>query len=187
MANAVTIDSDTQATAIWTYGLPPLGVEVVPELWFNNRSEIHIASYNDTSLNLTKQMGNATASTGVQCSFAGGCHLEVQAEGLSTLLKNDSVNNFISVCDERCEFIHNLSDSTKATCRLPKMSTVYSNEQFKIETTKEDLRFRRTFGTLNDVSVVYDHQLTVVPGSLTSYHECFVGGSFKENHVGMLE
>jgi hypothetical protein len=34
-ADQVTIDSATQVTAIWTYGLPPLGAEEVPLLWFN--------------------------------------------------------------------------------------------------------------------------------------------------------
>ena len=66
------------------------------------------------------------------------------------------------------------------------MSTVYSNEQFSIETTKDDLRFKKTFGTLDDVAKVFDHQLTMVPTVSSGISECFVGGSFKANHVGML-
>jgi hypothetical protein len=34
-ADSVTIDSATQATATWTYGLPPLGADEKPSLWFN--------------------------------------------------------------------------------------------------------------------------------------------------------
>jgi hypothetical protein len=34
-ADEVTIDSETQVTAIWNYGLPPLGEEVLASLWFN--------------------------------------------------------------------------------------------------------------------------------------------------------
>ena len=51
---------------------------------------------------------------------------------------------------------------------------------------QDDLRFRRTFGTLNENEKVFDHQLTSVPSVNSRESECYVGGSFKENHVGML-
>ena len=53
--------------------------------------------------------------------------MEINAAGLSSILKSDPTNNFIGVCDDACEFIEDLSDSSKAVCRLPKISTVYSN------------------------------------------------------------
>jgi hypothetical protein len=105
-ADTIVIDSATQVTATWTYGLPPLGTAVVPELWFDktDNREVHYASIaNTTSLNKTLDVTGAT--TGLSCSFAGGCNLEVNAQGLSTILKSDPVNNFISVCDERCVFL----------------------------------------------------------------------------------
>lgn len=37
------------------------------------------------------------------------------------------------------------------------MSTIYSNEYFKIETEKDDLRFSRVFGTMLDVNMVFDN------------------------------
>lgn len=102
------------------------------------------------------------------------------------MLKTDSVNNFISVCDEPCEFVDNLSDSSKAVCKLPKMSTIYSNENYKIETEKEDLKFRKHFGNLEFVSTVFDNKLLYTPIIASSQPNCHVGGSFKVNHVGML-
>lgn len=69
---------------------------------------------------------------------------------------------------------------------MPKISTVYSNANYFIETSQDDLRFRRTFGTLSDVATVFDHQLTMPSTVDSSQSECYVGGSFKENHVGML-
>ena len=72
------------------------------------------------------------------------------------------------------------------------MSTVYSNEYFKIETEKDDLRFRKVFGTMMDVDMVFDNQLNIVPEpGFTILPEpntsgCFVGGGFKKNHVGLL-
>lgn len=132
-ADSVTIDSATQATATWTYGLPPLGVEAMPSLWFNETGT-KVRHYANITSSLTKTLTVTSATNGLSCSFAGGCNLEVQADGLSTILKNDSTNNFISVCDEKCEFLPSASDSSKAVCELPKMSTVYSNANFKIET-----------------------------------------------------
>ena len=97
---------------------------------------------------MTLTLAITDSTSGLECSFAGGCNLEVYGEGLSSLLKNDTKNNFISVCDEKCEFDENLSDASKVVCKLPKMSTVYSNEAFKIERAHDDLRFRKTFGNL---------------------------------------
>lgn len=183
-ADVVTIDSATQATAVWTLGLPPTGADEIPQLWFNETSSdvLHYASQSGT---LAKTLSITSSTSGLQCSFAGGCLLEVFAEGLSTLLKNDTSNNFITVCDEQCEFDPSLSDATKAVCKLPKVSTVYSNEAFKIETAQDDLRFRKTFGNLVNTDLVFDNHLTVTP-TISGQSECFVGGSFKVNHVGML-
>lgn len=66
------------------------------------------------------------------------------------------------------------------------MSTIYSNQNFKIETEKEDLKFRKHFGNLVDVSVVFDNNLLYTPTIASSESDCKVGGSFKVNHVGML-
>lgn len=131
-------------------------------------------------------MALTSGYTGLTCSFAGGCNLQINSEGLSTILKNDTTNNFISVCDEKCEFSAELSDSSKTTCKMPKMSTVHSNANYKIETPQDDLRFRKTFGNLDDVSMVFDHNLNVLPTIQSAQSNCFFGGSFKANHVGML-
>jgi len=149
-ADQVTIDSATQVTATWTYGLPPLDLDTVPELWFN-QTGTSVRHYAKISTTLKKTLTVTSATSGLTCSFAGGCKLEVTADGLSTILRNDSVNNFISVCDETCTFIESESTATKSVCKLPKISTVYSNENFKIETEKEDLRFRKTFGNIKEV------------------------------------
>lgn len=150
VADSVTIDSATQVTAIWNYGLPPLGTDVVPTLRFDETGT-DVQHYANISASIQKTLLIGSATSGLSCSFAGGCNIEVQAPGLSTILKNDSINNFISVCDAKCEFLEDLSDQSKSTCRIPKMSTIYSNENFGIETQKEDLRFRRVFGNLEYV------------------------------------
>lgn len=184
-ADQVTIDSATQVTATWALGIPPLGQEIVPSLWFNETGA-EVRHYANISSSVSKPLTLASGYTGLSCSFAGGCNLQINSEGLSTILKNDSANSFISVCDEKCEFLADLSDSSKAICKMPKMSTVYSNEQFKIETQKEDLRFRKTFGNLDDVSLVFDSKLLISPTISSSQRHCYYGGSFKIGHVGMI-
>jgi hypothetical protein len=66
------------------------------------------------------------------------------------------------------------------------MSTVYSNENFKIEKEREDLRFRKTFGNIDDVSTVFDSNLMILAKKSSSESTCIFGGSFKADHVGML-
>jgi hypothetical protein len=184
-ADTITIDSATQVTATWNYGLPPLDADEQPVLWFDQTgSDVRHYANISQSLNLTLTVTSATQ--GLSCSFAGGCEIEVNAEGLSTILKNDSVNNFVSVCDEKCTFLPDKSNNQKATCRIPKISTVYSNQNFKIETEQEDLRFRRTFSNLKNTRMLFDNQLTRMPSIDSTKTECYVGGSFKANHVGML-
>jgi len=100
---------------------------------------------------------NSTDS--LSCSFAGGCILELEAEGLSGMLKNDSIANKITVCEETCEYQESNSTSNTTRCKLPQMSTVYSNAQFNIETESEDLKPRTFFGNINNVELAFDGKL----------------------------
>lgn len=70
---------------------------------------IHYASSTST---LTVSLSVTSSSNGLQCSFAGGCNLVVSADGLSSLLRNDTTNNYITVCDEKCVFDEASSTST---------------------------------------------------------------------------
>ena len=100
------------------------------------------------------------------------------------MLKNDSNINYITVCDEVCVFNETASSAESVTCNVPKVSTVYSNEQFSIATESEDLDSGVYFGTAQDVSKAFDGILTEIPSDTSS--ECSIGMKFKENHVGMI-
>jgi len=78
-----------------------------------------------------------------------------------------------------------LSTLSLAQCKLPKLSTVYSNENFGIATESKDLDSGRYFGTFSDASIVFDGNLLITPTS-TSSNECHVGMGFKRGHVGMI-
>ena len=100
------------------------------------------------------------------------------------MLKTDSRINYITVCDEVCVFDEASSTATSVKCKLPKVSTIYSNEQFSIATESEDLDSGVYVGTAQDVSMAFDGILTEVPSDSNS--ECEIGMRFKENHVGMI-
>ena len=81
---------------------------------------------------LTNVLAITGSSSALSCSFAGGCLLDINAQGLSTLLKGDPKNNFITVCDTKCPFSDTASTADVSKCSLPPISTTYSNSNFKI-------------------------------------------------------
>jgi len=86
-------------------GIPHTNNSVIPEIWFNSSSASNFSILYppiSSSLNLALNVTSSTES--LSCSFAGGCTLELEAEGLSGMLKNDSIANKITVCEEKCEF-----------------------------------------------------------------------------------
>jgi len=111
MAHDVEINNDTHVTAAWSKsGLSPMGVPLVPVLWFNetiSSTEIylHVASYNqyDTAFEITQTLQTPIIDYPTECSFAGGCdvYLAAESRGLSGLFLNDrdNVTNYINVCD----------------------------------------------------------------------------------------
>lgn len=103
-ADTVVIDSATQVTATWTMGLPPVNYTYVPELWFNSTGANYSLHYVPVSGNISLGLPQSLSTNTIDCSFAGGCTLELAADGLTGLLKNDSRANKITVCEETCEF-----------------------------------------------------------------------------------
>jgi hypothetical protein len=51
----------------------------------------------------------------------------------------DSDKNFISVCDVPCIYSDSDSDDETAKCRIPPISTSYSDQNFKISIPSENL------------------------------------------------
>jgi len=101
---------------------------------------VPIVSFEHQAGYAIKAVGNASLAnpmvistvTSRSCSFAGGCDLEINADGLTTMLKQDPSKNFVKVCGEKCEINTNSSTGSKAVCTLPKISTVYSNQNFGV-------------------------------------------------------
>jgi hypothetical protein len=100
------------------------------------------------------------------------------------MLKNDSSTNYITICDEICVFDEDQSTGLVAKCKVPEVSTIYSNENFAIASESEDLDSGIYFGTADDVSIAFDGNVLNTPSDSNS--ECSLGISFKENHVAMI-
>ena len=74
------------------------------------------------------------STSGLTCSFQGGCSYTVTASGLtSSLLSSDS--NSIDFCGNPCIVDEGASSATETVCKLPYLSTAYSATEYEIVTT----------------------------------------------------
>lgn len=130
-ADSVTVGSDSSITAQFSLGVP-IADGAKPKITFLEGSSSAVYNADPTTVTLTNAMALSSSSSGLQCSFAGGCLYEVQAPGLAQLLKNFPEKNYISVCDNVCKFSEADSSGTSAKCKLPQISTEYSNTNFGV-------------------------------------------------------
>jgi len=101
---------------------------------------VHYATIGSSeSLKLTNALDITGSSVDLECSFNGGCTLDINAKGLSTLLDGDAISNYITVCDNVCLFDKDTSTDSISKCFLPPISTTYSNENFNITKPSDDL------------------------------------------------
>ena len=180
-AASVVIDSATQATATFALGVPVVNGDVFPQLVFTNGALVY---YAPSAAALVSDLSVTASLSGLQCSFAGECTYDVTANGLASIVKQNSTKNYISVCDERCVFDESTSTAASTKCKVPKISTSYSNENFEIAKESENLKAAILFGSATDYELAFDDKLLLSPTDSSS--TCFVGMQFKEGHVGLL-
>lgn len=183
-ADTVTV-STTEVVATWNMGLPPVASDVVDLFFHDEPAKIGYRA--SGTVNLTNPLSITGSSAALTCSYAGGCLYEVQAAGLSSLLKQNATQNNIKVCDEVCTFLETNSTSDMAKCKLAKLSTVYSDSTFNISQVSEDLKTGLPFGTLTDNLVPFDGTLVLKPTEGAQVDGgCHIGIGFKEGHVGLI-
>jgi hypothetical protein len=136
-----------------------------------------VIHYAPSAIALTNDLSVASSLSGLQCSFAGECSYEVTSTGLASIIKNNETLNYISICDEKCIFDESSSTSTVTKCKVPKVSTIYSNENFEIATSSENLKSGNYFGTATNYKVAFDNMMLVKPTD-TSIN-CNLGMVFK--------
>lgn len=205
-ADTVVVDSAIKVTATYSKGVPVVSAATTPILSFkksqtisttdiasstvSNRRRLATSSTQElehiatNTVTLTNALDITGSSNGLSCSFAGGCLLEINAKGLSTLLKGDPANSYITVCDNKCPFSDSDSTADISKCKLPPISTTYSNANFKIAEPSDDLNSGVYFGTYQNNTKAFDNNLMSNPGTSTA--PCAIGMSFKAGHVGLI-
>ncbi|MFS8159498.1 MAG: IPT/TIG domain-containing protein [Candidatus Roizmanbacteria bacterium] len=67
----------------------------------------------------------STSSAALSCSFAGGCLLSINVNGLASSMANGLAA--VTVCGQSCVYSASSSTASTAKCAVPALSTVYSN------------------------------------------------------------
>jgi hypothetical protein len=193
-ADTVTITDATTVVAKWTKGVPTIAAEAAPQLRFTKKAtggrrlltatDSPLQHYATNTVKLGNVLSVTGSTSGLECSFAGGCNYEVNAKGLSTLLK-DAKNNYVSVCDQPCVYNDAASTSDKAVCVVPQISTTYSDSNFKIAKSQDNLNSGVFFGSKQDTAKnAFDGNLLNNAGDDSA--DCHIGMSFKEKHIGLI-
>ena len=106
VADNVTV-SKTSIVAKWTKGVPVVANATAPIVSFeklNTTDLMSVTHFASGKINIANALEITAATTDMTCSFNGGCPFEVSAKGLSTLMRGDPENNFITICDRKCIF-----------------------------------------------------------------------------------
>lgn len=103
---------------------------------------------------------------------------------MASNMKSASANAYVEVCGQKCVFSDEDSTESEAKCKLPKMSTTYSNANFGIESEDQDLNSGKHFGTNDKASMAFDGNNG--NSAEDSSANCHVGMEFREGFVGMI-
>lgn len=76
------------------------------------------------------------------------------------------------------------SNSDKAVCKVPQISTTYSDSNFKIAKPVDVLSSGIYFGSNANAAKAFDGNL--LNSAEDDSTDCHIGMSFKENHVGLI-
>lgn len=134
-ADSVSIDSDSQVTATFTKGVPPLSKDSIPELKFETTetAKKSLTHYSVISSTVTNALAITSTSTDLTCSYAGGCLFKVVSAGLATAMKSNPSTNYIDMCGNNCTYQDADSSSSEIQCKMPSLSTSKSVASFKIQ------------------------------------------------------
>ena len=145
-SSSATINDATSITATFDHGIPILSTEAAPSLRFvpsDARIRRRLVALTDsdeqliafqTDILITNALSVTDSTSGLSCSFQGGCSYSVTANGLfSTLEANES--SYIDVCGNQCVLDSAASSASEAVCTLPYVSTTYSAAEYDIVKT----------------------------------------------------
>ena len=140
----------------------------------------------DASITISNALSVSSSTSGLSCSFAGGCPYTVTAASLTATLVG-STTDYIDVCGNKCAIDEANSDSSQLTCTLPYVSTTYSASNYDI-VTKGLLHDGTWTGTASDAELakLIDNN-NIVDMTDSTAADCYAQVQYKPNHVGVLD
>mmetsp|Transcript_20898 Transcript_20898/g.32327 ORF Transcript_20898/g.32327 Transcript_20898/m.32327 type:complete len:101 (-) Transcript_20898:1852-2154(-) len=92
-ASTVVLDSPSQITATFDLGVPVTGGEIEPTVFFFHLSgAVHFAKNEET---ISNPIQVTSSSSGLECSFSGGCQYKIAAMGLASVAKQVPEENYL--------------------------------------------------------------------------------------------
>ena len=195
-SSAAIINSSTSITATFDSGVPVVSGAVVPTIKFvpsaGSRRLADITDQDDqtiaylSNVSFTNAVSVTDSTTGLSCSFQGGCVYSVTAAGLTSTLKSDPTSQ-IDVCGQPCTLIEADSSATSAVCTLPLAQTSYAASQFKVVEQQLIVKGEWT-GTTNSTELAKltdnKNMIDMVDPTLGG---CHFQIKYKADHVAVLD
>ena len=75
--------------------------------------------------------------------------------GVQSLMRSNPKDNYIKVCEQRCEYNEKASSAGDIHCTLGKVPTTHSNRKFQIGKVEQELNSGVYFG-VEDVAKAFD-------------------------------
>ena len=115
-STSATIDDETTVTATFDNGIPLASAVSAPSLRFipastDRRRLVALADADiqlvaSSTVEIDNTLAVSDSTSGLSCSFQGGCSYTVTADGLTASILADSENNYIDVCGNNLSLIH---------------------------------------------------------------------------------
>jgi len=132
--------SDTLLTVTWDLGVPVALNPTTIELRLFNDPTRRMLQDSGTTIfvafstfgGLQVPLNIISSSSGISCSFAGGCPYQIEASGLASSLLG-SPDNKIDFCGQECPLDVANSSVLQARCTVPALPSLYSVDNYKIK------------------------------------------------------
>jgi hypothetical protein len=181
--SCVRSDAST-VTATFNKGVPTTEGNASPCLkWTKSDGNVNFSSFADTAV-MRNPLSITATSSGFSTSFAGGRTLEVTANGLTSDVMAGKAK--ITVCEKTCEINAAASTDSVFSCFVPAISTVRSDEQFKINSESALKGEEIIFGGMSQEMAERAFDGKILPGIKSAEEECFVGIQMPQGYVGVL-
>lgn len=196
-SDSAVINSDTSITATFTSGVPVTSAPAAISVSFIPTSRRRMLSLADETSQLVAAQASAVtldntlsvtdSTTGLSCSFQGGCPYTITSAGLLTTLK-DSKTDQIDMCGNPCVIDESTSTADAVTCTTPTLATAYSASTYNVVTPGilHDGTWTGTVNSDEELAKLIDvNNMNDLTDSTAT--DCYFQVQYKDNYVGVLD